>query len=802
MQSYLWKRTLQPEPKNSQLSLVRLYDLIYDESSANETNILGSPWSSDNGIKLKHDIICYATGNKKYINTILEPDNSTYSKDATIFGIDISIPRHDLRAKHKFVECNAEIVVSGVKYRLFAQHLIDGVNKNGYYIYDKDSCLAPSTLEIFNANGVRTANRPTAAFDGISTETTHYTPPTVGISADTSASAADIILTCEDTSFKSTLITADGFYAYNKIKVNTKSVNFVSALVYKACGLNPVVIESAMPTYFWTTPQFPPGICINTLAFQNATSTSMPIQDWVKLLKNTYVWVKAPFYADYIQPEPFNQDLNQDSKVVHSELMLSSKGDFSKYDPYYTGSYTTTDSTSSENTEPYIPQTSPTVDFLTAKVLQKIRAGTGDDAGDDEIISSKLTSDDVELLDTFISEEIDGNTPALKGIPLAPIGRGVSETQDAVGVLPPNYFDPESRKTGKDYVNEGKLPTVLEPDGNAYIDGRIISPTIDELWYIVKKIISGREADENIPDRLTDKDIGLPIGTENRANPKNTSLTEVPVSEFNFAYDKIPENFSMTELDKVGDPIGYTMADNDGSRAVKITKFVNQNNTIAYPIFEQLKRLSKDITSVSGNEDRGVSNFTAWVSNANDEEETVADKDVVASVADKGVVVSGIWSPREVPYSMRELEAIVLSNKFNINTFARFVKENFGVTGGLGKVVKAIIDEDTGEEDASQVAAGALYQFHKSYNFDVANPNTYFGDGGATTELDDKTDGSEVVGIGDVSRGFQRKDLYGTSAAISPDQNKISSSDVYLAADGTWRYVGDHVRIPILRCDY
>src|SRR5574344_1064669 len=141
MQSYLWKRTLQPVPKNSQLSLVRLYDLIYDESTANEINALGSTWGSDNGIKLKHDIICYATGDKKYSNTILEPDGTTYSTDAEIFGIDISIPRHDLRAKHKFVECNAEIDVEGHGMQpLFARHSIDGVHKNGYYIYDKDSC--------------------------------------------------------------------------------------------------------------------------------------------------------------------------------------------------------------------------------------------------------------------------------------------------------------------------------------------------------------------------------------------------------------------------------------------------------------------------------------------------------------------------------------------------------------------------------------------------------------------------------------------------------------------------------------
>lgn len=43
---------------------------------------------------------------------------------------------------------------------------------------------------------------------------------------------------------------------------------------------------------------------------------------------------------------------------------------------------------------------------------------------------------------------------------------------------------------------------------------------------------------------------------------------------------------------------------------------------------------------------------------------------------------------------------------------------------------------------------------------------------------------------------------YGTSEALKFNQEEYSSSDVYLSASGEWRYVSDHNRIPVLRCEY
>ena len=149
---------------------------------------------------------------------------------------------------------------------------------------------------------------------------------------------------------------------------------------------------------------------------------------------------------------------------------------------------------------------------------------------------------------------------------------------------------------------------------------------------------------------------------------------------------------------------------------------------------------------------------------------------------------------------------MIMGNKYNMITQARFVKENFAVTGGLGKI------NGLDAENMSNFTSGSLYQMHKNYNFDVANPNTFYNNGGTDTGF---TDGNAIVGakavIDDVdwrnatqkSEGHIRYvENYGTSNSLSADPEQYSSSDVYLSAYGDWRYVSDHNRIPILRGEW
>jgi hypothetical protein len=366
-----------------------------------------------------------------------------------------------------------------------------------------------------------------------------------------------------------------------------------------------------------------------------------------------------------------------------------------------------------------------------------------------------------------------------------------------------------------------KFPTVVPKDGNLYVDGRIIGPTIDEIWIMLKKLTGGRLSDINSNGRAVTLDMGIPVGTGVHLNNTDTTMTEVPDSEFKFTL----KTTDGEEVSKYGDPIDFqytpisdTANINLFDQKLSVTKFVNQNNKITYPVYSSLKLLSDDIVAHvddgkatvlnadAGGKltDRRITNFTAWKDvKTKAELDANGDKNVVS---DNESIEAGYWAPRKVPYSLRELEAMIMGNKYNIITQARFVKENFAVTGGLGK------RNGENPDNMSNFASGSLYQLHKNYNFDVANPNTFYnyegtltgfnGDNvpvGAQAELDDEDWRSpEQKAAGHI----RYVENYGTSKALSEDQEKYSSSDVYLSAFGDWRYVSDHNRIPILRGEW
>ena len=154
---------------------------------------------------------------------------------------------------------------------------------------------------------------------------------------------------------------------------------------------------------------------------------------------------------------------------------------------------------------------------------------------------------------------------------------------------------------------------------------------------------------------------------------------------------------------------------------------------------------------------------------------------------------------------------MIMGNKYNLITQSRFIKENFAVTGGLGKVTGEVVKEG-GLKDLSNFTSGSLYQMHRNYNFDVTNPNTFYNNGGTNTGFDGagETCGAKATIDDEDWRSLEQKmnghiryvENYGTSPALSEDPEKYSSSDVYLSAFGDWRYVSDHNRIPILRGEW
>ena len=832
-----WKHSLTTIPTKTENSLISLYDLFYN---SNKTLWIDSPAGNEalTGCKLEHDIICLNTSMLKTDGTV----DNTQAADITAStwwsnGIDISLPMFDARAKKKEIECKASVKDSAIFYG------------NKYVIYDKDSALEPMNTIVFTSRGIKIKNIQ----NGTPLTWENYSPPSIGIyNSIEKSTTLDILLSAQDKAFKSTLVTQDGFDAYNRLFINPYT-NFAVDLVMKATGmhLNNLVQNLQDGTFlshhsyvfpswsfFWdaTNPQSIASVINST----NGTDT------WYNLLKNTFVWVRAPFYADYIKPDDFEQSLTPESKVVHNELMLSGAGDFKKYDmsitqspkivekdvddnknvsQYGLGADVTAASKNelgfSELSMPYIPKTSPTVDIYTSKLLDEEALLKGIKNKDSTNYSSKISlPKGSTIIQKFLDEKVSGNDMIIRGLPVAAINRDNAVDQintNPESLIPPNWFDPENRYSDEYYSEMTKFPTVVPKDGNLYVDGRIIGPTIDEIWIMLKKLTGGRLSDDDSENRAAELDIGIPVGTSNHSNDTDTTMTEVPDSEFNFKIGDKP---------RYGDPIDFkydvNVDDTDKSelyhQKLTITKFVNQNDTITYPVYKSLKLLSNSIVkntdkgncsikktdSESKLTNRKITSFTAWKNIATDSE----INDVGNVITDNTKVSDDdpFWGPRKsAPYSLRELEAMIKGNKYNIITQARFVKENFAVTGGLGKRT----NPKDGKYNSS---SGSIYQMHQNYNFDVANPNTFYNNGGTDTGFDSNGNlcGARAV-IDDRDRRTREQrlnghiryvDEYGTSDTLSMNPEKFSSQDVYLSAAGDWRYVSDHVRIPILRGEW
>jgi hypothetical protein len=117
---------------------------------------------------------------------------------------------------------------------------------------------------------------------------------------------------------------------------------------------------------------------------------------------------------------------------------------------------------------------------------------------------------------------------------------------------------------------------------------------------------------------------------------------------------------------------------------------------------------------------------------------------------------------------------------------------------------------------------------HRDYNATAEKPNTYFelgGKGDSTSGYDitaGDLNGEQEVNTevpGDIPVYILDKDLkrtskinesqlpimasnYGKSDLLYEEQGKYTGADVYMAADGTWRYIAEHIRLPILRSRY
>lgn len=740
---------------------------VWMSSAPDPTAVLASAYDLLNGVSLGHDIIIY-NGNV-YSNTKF---SGTSWDDFYRYEIDVSPAIFDKRSKFK---------VETVTTQNFSK--LEKPSSIKVYYYDKDAALYPENIKSFFIvnDSWQKYFRNTSTF---STDTLEYGYSSndfmscvSSIIDDFSNIYADIILYKKDTTFSSTMSFEDNKEAFTKIKLNTSS-ELVQKLIVGAVFFNS---DTSLPD------------------FKNNNYSqvfSYLLNNCSDLLKHIYLWVKAPFCADYIDPEDFNQDLNQDADVIHRNLLLSNNYDgvrnnFNRYTESYNtsnNSIVTINDYIERLSRPYTPTNSPLKDFLSEKLGQSV----GADIQDVETAAQALIENSYE------DDHIIGSVLTVPG------SEEENPDQSTARYTPFNFYDPESREEKEYYTNLGRIPTLIGRDGNLVTDGRLLSPSIDEIWYIIKKLISGQPAASYVRDS---DNISSPY---NEHATNSTTLTEAVNAQY--------------KIDSVSlDPIDfeYTTDDNGDVSGISIKEFTVQPEKVEHHVYNLLKVVSRRINSFYEQQNEIDSALTeskeGTVYSGNSRDITRTGEDLILGTTKmaQSSLANNEYGPRSsAPLSLRELEAAILGNKYNIENNFMFISKTYAVTGKFGKQLE--------DENKNIISAGSLYQFHRDYNANVENPNTYFKIGATDDNGRDATFGDlngqvEKINSIDVyllDEHNRRTDKikqgvmpllvenYGKSTLLKAEQGSYTGADVYLAADGTWRYKAEHMRLPILRSRY
>lgn len=652
-----------------------------------------------------------------------------------------------------------------------------------FYVQDKDAALYPTDIKtVFAVNSTwKDYFRPSSTLANNALGVYYRTDEMFTASVDTDAnpSTSDIYVRDSDEVFTATMVFEDGKKAYTSVGVNrtTKILKLIlGAVLFNS---NKSSNLSSLKEYFSKVVEDDKGKREELFnALINAKIGDKPLLSYI------YLWVKAPFCADYIDPEDFNQDLNQDADVIHRNLLLANnynsvRNNFNRYNENVDYEGKASDDMLEKMSRPYCPMTSPMKDILSEKLM--LLSGVSGDTIRDK--AQKL------LEDSLKDDSIIGS------VLVTPQGKSIT---DVARFTPFTFYDPESREE-VDYYNElGKLPTLIGRDGNLTTDGRIMSPTIDELWYIIYKTILGHSSESS-------EIISLP--KSNNYGSGDTSLFEA-TKEYNWTDDEAG-NIK-------GSPLSFLFKTNDKGEVngIDVDEWVANPDEHFINVHTQIQRVSTDITKFFDEQNPGIEH-TRDIFHTGDD---IALGDAQTHTKDEITAKGREYGPRNVPLSLRELEAAIMGIKYNVDNNFIFDSKTYAVTGKFGKVEKG--------NDGVIIAGGSLYQMHRDYNANVTSPNTVFkmgadnnGDNGRDATFGDLNNQKElhkdnITKVYLLNKKNKRTNIektsgmpllvenYGKSVTLASEQGEYTGADVYMAADGTWRYKAEHMRTPILRSRY
>jgi hypothetical protein len=648
-----------------------------------------------------------------------------------------------------------------------------------FYVQDKAAALYPTDIKtVFAVNSTWKAYFRNVSILANRDVTTSYRVDemfTASVDTDTNPSTSDIYVRDTDEVFTATMVFEDGKKAYTTVGVNR--TERILQLILGAILFNSNKSQNlvALRDYLAGITKAQRENLFSLLV--NAKIGDKPLLSYV------YLWVKAPFCADYIDPEDFNQDLNQDADVTHRNLLLANnynnvRNNYNRYNEDIDYSGSTSSDMLEKMSRPYCPMTSPMKDILSEKLM--LLSG---------VSGSSIREKAQKLLEDSLKDD-----SIIGSVLVTPKG---TDATDVARFTPFTFYDPESREEVEFYNELGKLPTLIGRDGNLTTDGRIMSPTIDELWYIIYKTILGHSNEGS-------DFVSFP--QSNNYGSGDTSLFEA-TKEYKWTDD---------EAGNVkGSPLSFLFKTNDNGEVngIAVDEWVANPDEHFINVHSQIQRISTDITKFFDAQNPDVAKSRDIFNTGDD----IALGDAQTHTKDTITAKDREYGPRSVPLSLRELEAAIMGIKYNVDNNFIFDSKTYAVTGKFGKIEK--------DDNGAIIAGGSLYQMHRDYNANVTSPNTVFkmgadntGDNGRDATFGDLNnqkeyhkDHTKVYLLDKKNKRTKNEktsgmpllvENYGKSASLAREQGEYTGSDVYMAADGTWRYKAEHMRTPILRSRY
>lgn len=744
---------------------------VWMSSAPQPTAVLTTAYDllKQGGSKLKHNLVIL--NENVYAATVFNGNFEQFYR----YALDIGPATFDKRSKVRVEEIDLTDI------GLSSSAIGSNDTKIDFYVQDKNAALYPSDIKtVFAVNTAvwKPYFRPSSLLNQNDVSTSYRADEmfTASVDTDENPSSSDIYVRETDEIFTSTMVFEDGKKAYTTVGIN-RTIRILKLI------LGSLLFNSNKSGSLADLGKYFKEGALNNREIENLFSGLLNAKIGDKpLLSYIYLWVKAPFCADYIDPKDFNQDLNQDADVTHRNLLLSNNYDsvrnnFNRYNEDVDFLGETSNDMLEKMSRPYCPMISPMKDVLSEKLM--LLSG---------VSGSSISEKAAKLLEDSLKDD-----SIIGSVLVSPNG---TLATDKARYTPFTYYDPESRELEGYYVELGKLPSLIGRDGNLTTDGRIMSPTIDELWYIIYKTILGHSDESSTY-------ISLP--NSNNYGGKDTSLAEA-VKEYKWSNDD-GKTYK-------GSPLSFIFKTNDDGEVdgVSVEEWVSNPDEHYINVHSKVQSISSDLTSFFDAQNEDVAGSRSIFKTGDD----IALGD--AATHSKEFAYAGReYGPRNVPLSLRELEAALMGIKYNVDNNFVFESKTYATSGMFGKVEK--------DEDGVIIAAGSLYQMHRDYNANIKNPNTVFkmgadntGDAGRDATFGDlnntketHANGIEIYLLDKKNKRTDKKktagmpllvENYGKSVTLNEEQGHYTGADVYMAADGTWRYKAEHMRLPILRSRY